>query len=206
MKSNPFYNLWLLSIFQRKHLHMLQTLVDYSIVIEVGFHQKNGNSLTLKQLFLLDLAAASTVQRRLNRLIRLGMIDKEINPADRRMVELKISSNADRLLARYTRLIEQAEASGESSPAEKIVTIPPLRKGRPSVMLNLISMHPDERACGTCAHWEGARAFQSGMFRFVDDSDGTCRVLASKESSFLKTLTPSTKRDACENWQAVNRA
>ena len=206
MKSNPFYNLWLLSIFQRKHLHMLQTLLDYSIVIEVGFHQKNGNSLTLKQLFLLDLAPSSTVQRRLNRLIRHGMIDKEVNAADRRMVELKISPSADRLLARYTRLIEQAEASGESSFTEKIVTIPPLQKGKSAVMLNLISMHPEERACGTCAHWEGARAFQSGTFRFVDDSDGTCRVLAGKESSFLKTLKPSTERDACESWQSVERA
>jgi DNA-binding MarR family transcriptional regulator len=206
MKSNPFYSLWLLSIFQRKHLHMLQTLVDYSLVIEVGFHQKNGNPLTLKQLFLLDLAAPSTVQRRLNRLIRLGMIDKEVNPADRRMVEMKISPSADRLLARYTRLIEQAEANGESSSAEKVITIPPLRKGRPAAMLNLISMRPEERACGTCAHWEGARAFQSGTFRFVDDSDGTCRVLASKEHSFLKTLKPSTERDECENWQSVERA
>ncbi len=199
MKTNAFYNLWLLSIFQRKHLYMLQTLVDYSIVIEVGFHQKNGNALTLKQLFLLDLAAASTVQRRLNRLIGLGMIDKDTNPADKRMIELRISPSADRLLAKYARLIEQAEIS-----TGKIDTIPPLRKGRPAVMFNLISMPPSERVCGTCIHWEGARAFQSGLFRFVEDSDGTCRLLLDKGHGFLKALTPSTKQCECDDWQAAD--
>ena len=72
-------------------------------------------------------------------------------------------------------------------------------------MLNLISMRPDERACGTCSFWEGARAFQSGMFRFVENSDGTCRVLANEGASFLKTLTPSTKRDDCGRWQSASQ-
>lgn len=181
---------------------MFQTLVDYSIAIEVGFHQKNGNPLTLKQLFLLNLASSSTVQRRLDRLIDLGIIDKETNQIDRRMVELKISPNADRLLTKYALWIEQAEAPGFVSIGEQEPTIPPIKEGNQQTMFKLMSMRPDERVCGTCAYWEGARAFQSGKFRFVEDSDGTCRILADKGISFLKTLTPSTRQDACDYWKS----
>ena len=206
MKNNAFYNLWLLSIFQRKHLPMFQTLVDYSIAIEVGFHQKNGNPLTLKQLFLLNLAPLSTVQRRLNRLIDLEIIDKDANPIDGRMIELKISPGADRLLAKYAQWIEQAEMSGRASIVEKKPTPAPIKEGNRQTMFKLISMRPEECVCGTCSYWEGARAFQSGMFRFVEESDGTCRMLTDKGVSFLKTLTPSTKRDGCEHWQSAGQA
>lgn len=206
MKNNAFYNLWLLSIFQRKHLPMFQTLVDYSIAIEVGFHQKNGNPLTLKQLFLLNLAPLSTVQRRLNRLIDLEIIDKDANPIDGRMIELKISPSADRLLAKYAQWIERAEAPGDTPVVERRPTISPVKEESRQSMFKLISMRPDERICGTCSYWEGARAFQSGMFRFVEDSDGTCRMLTEKGVSFLKTLTPSTKRDGCDQWKSAGQA
>ncbi len=206
MKNNTFYNLWLLSIFQRKHLPMLQTLLDYSIAIEVGFHQKNGGPLTLKQLFLLNLAPSSTVQRRLNRLIKLDIVNKVTNPADRRMIELKITPSAERLLAKYAQWIEQAEAPGKNAAHKPIPTIPPMREGDRQIMFNLISMRPDERACGTCAHWEGARALQSGVFRFVRDSDGICRMLANEGASILKALTPATQASGCERWQSASQS
>ncbi len=205
MKTNAFYNLWLLSIFQRKHLPMFQALVDYSIAIEVGFHQKNGNPLTLKQLFLLDLAPTSTVQRRLKRLIDLGIIDKDTNPIDRRMIELKITPGADRLLRKYAQWIEQAEAPGKISVNEQMPTIPPITDGNVKIMFKLVSMRPDAHVCGTCVYWEGARAFQSGMFRFVEDSDGTCRMLTEKGVSFLNTLTPSTRQEDCDQWQSADQ-
>jgi len=206
MKTNAFYNLWLLSIFQRKHLPMFQTLVDYNIAVEVGFHQKNGNPLTLKQLFLLDLAASSTVQRRLKRLIDLEIIDKDTNPTDRRMVELKITPSAERLLSKYAQWIEQAEAPGKNAIVEQEPTMPLNQQGNRPAMFNLISMRPSERFCGTCFFWEGARAFQSGMFRFVGDSDGICRMLADQGVSFVKTLTPSTKQCDCDHWQSAAQA
>lgn len=205
MKNNAFYNLWLLSIFQRKHLPMLQTLLDYSIAIEVGFHQKNGGPLTLKQLFLLNLAPSSTVQRRLNRLIGLDIIDKVTNPADRRMIELKITPSADRLLTKYAQWIEQAEAHGKNAAHKPIPTIPPMREGDRQIMFNLIAMPPEEHVCGTCAHWEGARAFQSGAFRFVGDSDGVCRLLANEGASILKSLTSSTQASGCARWQSASQ-
>jgi len=123
-----------------------------------------------------------------------------------RMIELKITPSADRLLAKYAQWIEQAEAPGKNAVYDPTSPTPPIKEGNRQPMFNLISMRPDERVCGTCFFWEGARAFQSGMFRFVGDSDGICRRLADEGVSFVKTLTPSTKQCDCDHWRSAEQA
>ena len=51
--------------FERRQLPFLKTVVDFDIVIEIGYAEEQGQSLTLKQLFLLNLSSRTTVRRKL---------------------------------------------------------------------------------------------------------------------------------------------
>ena len=69
----------------------LKSHKDFDIALEIAYHQKLGAPLTLKQLLLLDIAAAATVRRHLSRLVREGSVIK-ITPAnDHRTVHFTLS-------------------------------------------------------------------------------------------------------------------
>src|SRR5207237_1290712 len=69
-----FKRLTQLSQFRRRHLSFIQTLEDLDLVREIGLHQSQRDPLTLKVLFLKGIASVATVQRRLSRLKRLGVV------------------------------------------------------------------------------------------------------------------------------------
>jgi len=76
---------------QRGRLSSLKTLEDFDIIREIGFCQERKTPITLKLLSLQDIGSAATVQRRLRRLKRLGLVVQERSRHDRRNVELKVS-------------------------------------------------------------------------------------------------------------------
>ncbi len=95
--------------FEKKHLASLQTLVDFDLVREIGYHQETGRPLGMKQLYLLDLASIATVQRRLRRLKALGAIHQVKSRKDARAVELRVSPRLMKTLARYGELLRSGE-------------------------------------------------------------------------------------------------
>ncbi len=78
----------------REHLVLLpglKTYKDFDIAIEIGYYEKIGKPLSLKELLLLETASSATVRRHLNKLIRDGFVVKRIAPDDHRVVRFTLS-------------------------------------------------------------------------------------------------------------------
>jgi hypothetical protein len=87
--------------FERTQLPFLKTLVDFDIVIEIGYAEEQEQPLTLKQLFLLNISSRSTVRRRLAELIAQGIVMRCRHANDHRATVLTIASSSLRVLTRY---------------------------------------------------------------------------------------------------------
>lgn len=110
-----FRSLKQLSDYRRRHLPFLQTLVDLELVREVGFHQVNGTPLTLKVLFQQGIGSVATVQRRMNRLKRLGVVRQTRTKHDARSFELTLSPQVWAIYSRMEKLMRKgASCSSES--------------------------------------------------------------------------------------------
>ena len=91
--------------YKNKHLHQLETVTDYRLVEEIGFHQERGRPLTMKAVYLLGLASVATIQRRLKRLRDAGAIVAAKADDDARVVELTLSPKIYKAYLRYAELL-----------------------------------------------------------------------------------------------------
>jgi DNA-binding MarR family transcriptional regulator len=87
--------------FERGQLPFLRSVVDFDIVIEIGYAEEEGQRLTLKQLFLLNLSSRSTVRRKLARLIEQGIVMRRKHASDQRASLLIISPSIVKVLSKY---------------------------------------------------------------------------------------------------------
>src|SRR5260221_6926362 len=87
--------------FERAQLPFLKTILDFDIVIEIGYAEEIGQPLTPKQVLLLNLSSRTTVRRRLASLIAHGIVKRRRNARDRRSSLLSISSSHIKLLGKY---------------------------------------------------------------------------------------------------------
>jgi DNA-binding MarR family transcriptional regulator len=87
--------------FERLQLPFLKSVVDFDIVIEIGYAEEQGQPLTLKQLFLLNISSRSTVRRKLARLIEKGIVIRRKHANDNRASLLIIAPSSVRLLGKY---------------------------------------------------------------------------------------------------------
>ncbi len=87
--------------YERQQLPFLKSVVDFDIVIEIGYAQEQGQPLTLKQLFLLNLRSRTTVRRKLAKLIELGIIVRRKHANDQRASLLIISPASIKMLSKY---------------------------------------------------------------------------------------------------------
>ena len=87
--------------FERRQLPFLRTVVDFDIVVEIGYAEEQEQPLTLKQLFLLNLSSRTTVRRKLARLIDEGLVVRRKQASDHRASLLTISASTVKLLGRY---------------------------------------------------------------------------------------------------------
>ena len=87
--------------FEKLQLPFLKSIVDFDIVIEIGNAEEQGQSLTLKQLFLLNLSSRTTVRRKLAKLIEQGIVIRRKHASDNRASLLIISPSTLKLLAKY---------------------------------------------------------------------------------------------------------
>ena len=87
--------------FEKLQLPFLKSVVDFDIVIEIGYAEEQGQPLTLKQLFLLNIRSRTTVRRKLTKLIEQGIVIRRKQAHDHRASLLIISPATLRLLGKY---------------------------------------------------------------------------------------------------------
>src|SRR5687767_10017528 len=87
--------------FERDQLPFLRSIVDFDLIIEIGYAEENEKPLTLKQVLLLNLSSRTTVRRRLARLIHEGVVRRRKNTNDARSSHLTISGSHHKLLGKY---------------------------------------------------------------------------------------------------------
>jgi DNA-binding MarR family transcriptional regulator len=87
--------------FERLQLSFLKSVSDFDIVIEIGYAEEQGQPLTLKQLFLLNICSRTTVRRKLANLIDKGIVIRRQHANDHRASLLMISTSGVKLLSKY---------------------------------------------------------------------------------------------------------
>ncbi|OGA25055.1 MAG: hypothetical protein A3I02_11385 [Betaproteobacteria bacterium RIFCSPLOWO2_02_FULL_67_26] len=87
--------------FERRQLPFLKAVVDFDIVVEIGYAEEQEQPLTLKQLFLLNLSSRTTVRRKLARLIEREVVTRRKHASDHRASLLTISASTVKLLSKY---------------------------------------------------------------------------------------------------------
>ncbi len=87
--------------FERLQMPFMNSLIDFDIVIEIGYAQEQRSAMTLKQLSLLQLGSVTTVRRRLSRLIEKGMVARRANAKDHRSEILTLTAASLKTLERY---------------------------------------------------------------------------------------------------------
>jgi DNA-binding MarR family transcriptional regulator len=87
--------------FERLQLPFFRSLVDFDIIIEIGYAEEQGQPLTLKQLFLLNICSRTTVRRKLATLIEHGIAIRRKDASDHRASLLMISPTSVKLLSKY---------------------------------------------------------------------------------------------------------
>jgi hypothetical protein len=87
--------------FERQHLPFVRSLIDFDIIIEIGYAQELKKPLTPKTLFLLHLGSVTTVRRRLAKLTEEGVVRRRPDPGDRRSDILTLSPASLKLIGRY---------------------------------------------------------------------------------------------------------
>lgn len=102
---STFGRLHELRTLQRRQMPLLHSIEDFDVVVEIGYHEELGHPLTLKRLFLQNIGSVATVQRRLSRLKRLGVVLQTRSPRDRRNLELSVSPEVHRLYRKIDRLL-----------------------------------------------------------------------------------------------------
>jgi len=87
--------------FERAQLPFLKSILDFDIVIEIGYAEEIGQPLTQKQVLLLNLSSRTTVRRRLASLVARGIVKRRRNARDQRSSLLTISPSHIKLLGKY---------------------------------------------------------------------------------------------------------
>jgi hypothetical protein len=87
--------------FERNQLPFIGSLIDYDIVIEIGYAQEQDQTFTLKHLFLTKIASDATVRRRLAKLTMQGTVRRITNVNDHRSDCLTLSASSLKILDKY---------------------------------------------------------------------------------------------------------
>jgi hypothetical protein len=91
--------------YQRGQIPFLRSVVEWDMVIEIGYAEERGDPITLKQLLLLNICSRNTMRRKLAQLIEQQIVLRRQNSHDRRANKLVISPVTLRLLTRYGQML-----------------------------------------------------------------------------------------------------
>jgi hypothetical protein len=92
--------------YQRGQLPFLRSLVEWDIVIEIGYAEERDDPITLKRLLLLNICSRTTLRRKLAQLTEQQVVLRHKNSHDRRANMLVISPGTLRLLTRYGQMLK----------------------------------------------------------------------------------------------------
>ena len=87
--------------FERTQLPFLKSIIDFDLVIEIGYAEDMGQPLTQKQVLLLNLSSRTTVRRRLASLIAKGVVRRRKNAHDQRSSLLHVAPASHKALGKY---------------------------------------------------------------------------------------------------------
>ena len=87
--------------YEKLQLPFLKSIIDFDIIIEIGYADEQQQRLTLKQLLLMDISSRTTVSRRLAALIKQGIVIQRKNKDDQRSSFLTLSSSSLKLFGKY---------------------------------------------------------------------------------------------------------
>jgi hypothetical protein len=107
-----FANLRAIRAFRKRNLAFLETMVDYDVVLEIGYHQEAGVPLTINRLHALGVCSVPTLQRCLRRLRNASAIRQTKTAKDARVVELTLSPRLLRIYRRYGDLVASVFSRG----------------------------------------------------------------------------------------------
>ena len=102
---NFFLAKCLLREFERNELHFIGSLEDLDLVWSIGYRQQTGKPMSLKELLEGNYGARKTVQRRLNRLRRLMIVQTSRSDEDARRVEFYLTPSTLKRIDRYKAFI-----------------------------------------------------------------------------------------------------
>jgi hypothetical protein len=97
--------------FHRRNLSFMLTMEDLDLVIAIGANQERGVPVRVKHLFGIGIGSAATLQRRLARLKRLGVVIQRRSESDRRHIDLELSPRLMRVFRGYSALIKSYNRS-----------------------------------------------------------------------------------------------
>jgi hypothetical protein len=97
--------------FEKLQLPFIKSVIDFDIIIEIGYAQEQKKVLTPKQLFLLKVGSVTTVRRRLAKLTAQGIVMRRTNTKDHRSDFLTISASSLKLLDKYGGVLASISAS-----------------------------------------------------------------------------------------------
>ena len=97
--------------YQRGQLPFVRSLVEWDLVIEIGYAEECGDPVTLKQLLLLNICSRNTMRRKLAHLIEQQIVLRQRNSHDRRANMLVISPGTLRQLTRYGQMLKTIAAA-----------------------------------------------------------------------------------------------
>jgi DNA-binding MarR family transcriptional regulator len=87
--------------YEKLQLPFLKSVFDFDIVVEIGYSEEQGQPLTLKQLFLMEISSRATIRRKLRSLIDQGIVIRRQDANDHRASLLMISPSSLKLLNKY---------------------------------------------------------------------------------------------------------
>lgn len=96
---------------ERLQVPLLKSIIDFDILVEIGYAEEQQQPLTQKQLLLLNLSSPTTVRRRLARLIKQGTIRRRKNANDQRSSVLTVTSSNHKMMEKYGAMLTAICAS-----------------------------------------------------------------------------------------------
>jgi len=96
-----FQKFKILADFRRRYMPFVERLEDLDLLWEIGLYQEAGTPIALKVLYLKGIGSVATIQRRLSRLKRLGVVCQSRADHDKRVVRLTVNPA---LLRKFHRL------------------------------------------------------------------------------------------------------
>jgi DNA-binding MarR family transcriptional regulator len=110
--------------FERLQMPFITSMLDFDVIIEIGYAQEQNRAITPKQLFLLKLGSVTTVRRRLARLTAQGIVARHGNTRDHRSEFLTLPASTLRILEKYGNLYPTRH--------DALHLFPDLRRRRPT--------------------------------------------------------------------------